>query len=345
MWLSMSPMTTETVLPPQVEPAVASPPAAPAAPIISARGLARTFQTKTGAVEAVRGLDLDIDEGGLVAFLGPNGAGKSTSLRMLTTLLAPSSGSAIVCGYDVAREPARVREQIGYVGQGNGAAHNQRVRDELIVQGRVFGMGRAEREARADELLEAFDLIELAARKVQTLSGGQRRRLDVALGIVHRPRLLFLDEPSTGLDPHSRANLWEHIMRLRAESGMTIFLTTHYLEEADSFAERVLVMDHGMVIADDTADRLKAELAGDRIIVTSDEPAMVCHVGGDLLDVDNPLVDGNAVTLRVADGPGGLPRLLRALDAASVDVRGAEVRRPTLDDVFLNLTGRNLEIS
>ncbi len=335
-------MSTTTLLPPAPEHAYDTQPDRVRPTIISARGLSRTFRARTGDVQAVSGLTLDVAEGELVAFLGPNGAGKSTSLRMLTTLLAPTAGSAIVCGHDVARAPGRVRAEIGYVGQGNGAANAQLVRDELLVQGKAFGLSRAAREARADELLEAFDLVDLAGRKASTLSGGQRRRLDVAIGIVHRPRLLFLDEPSTGLDPQSRANLWEHILRLRAKTGMTIFLTTHYLDEADQFAERVLVMDYGQVIADDTAAALKAELAGDRIIIGSAEPAMVCHVGGDLLDVDDPEVDGAFVTLRVADAPGALPSLLRALDAASVDVFSAEVRRPTLDDVFLALTGRSL---
>jgi ABC-2 type transport system ATP-binding protein len=219
-------------------------------PIISARGLTRAF----GDVEAVRGLDLEVREGELVAFLGPNGAGKSTSLRMLTTLLAPTSGSAVVAGHDVVREPEGVRRQIGYVGQGNGAGQQHRVRDELITQARAYGAP----PERADELLEALELEELADRKAMTLSGGQRRRLDVALGLVHRPRLLFLDEPSTGLDPQSRAHLWEHILGVREQTGMTIFVTTHYLDEADAMAERVLVMDHGRVIADDTPETLKA---------------------------------------------------------------------------------------
>ena len=168
-------------------------------------------------------------------------------------------------GHDVVAEPGEVRRGIGYVGQGNGAGQNQRVRDELVTQGRAYGLAKDESRRRSDDLLDALDLVALADRAANTLSGGQRRRLDVALGLVHRPQLLFLDEPSTGLDPQSRANLWEHILRLRREHGMTIVLTTHYLDEADSMAERVMVIDHGVVIADDTADRLKAQLAGDRM--------------------------------------------------------------------------------
>jgi ABC-2 type transport system ATP-binding protein len=199
----------------------------------------------------VRGIDLDVQAGELVAFLGPNGAGKSTSLRMLTTLLLPTSGTATVAGRDILTDPAGVRQRIGYVGQGTGGGQGHRVLDELITQGQCYGLSLAESRKRAAELMASLELEPLAKRTVSTLSGGQKRRLDVALGLVHSPELLFLDEPSTGLDPHNRANLWEHIMRLREEHGTTIFLTTHYLEEADTMAERVLVIDHGKVIADD----------------------------------------------------------------------------------------------
>ena len=222
-------------------------------PVIRTQGLTRHFTRHKKTVEAVRGLDLEIGAGELVAFLGPNGAGKSTTLRMLTTLIAPTAGTAEVAGYDVVRQRREVRRSIGYVGQGNAAGHTQRGRDELVSQARAFGMSRLDARRRADELLEAFDLTEHAGRPVSTLSGGQRRRLDVAIGLVHTPRLLFLDEPSTGLDPQNRANLQEQIKRLHAEQDTTIVLTTHYLEEADAIADRVVVIDHGLVIADDTA--------------------------------------------------------------------------------------------
>lgn len=205
--------------------------------MIHARGLTRVFTMKKEAVEAVRGIDLDVEAGQLVAFLGPNGAGKSTTLRMLTTLLPPTSGTATVAGHDVARDPAAVRSRIGYVGQRNSAGEEFHVRDELVTQGRCYGLRRKEAAARADELLDLLDLAPLARRVPGTLSGGQRRRLDIALGLIHRPDLLFLDEPSTGLDPKSRAEIWEHILRLRATYGTTLFLTTHYLEEADNMAE------------------------------------------------------------------------------------------------------------
>jgi ABC-2 type transport system ATP-binding protein len=312
--------------------------------MIHTEGLTRHFTSKAGTVEAVVDLDLDVREGELVALLGPNGAGKSTTMRMLTTLLAPTAGRAEVVGHDVVADPAAVRRGIGYVGQGNGAGHSQRVRDELVTQGRAYGLPKAECRARADELLEALDLAGLADRAANTLSGGQRRRLDVALGLVHRPGLLFLDEPSTGLDPQSRANLWEHILRLRHEHGMTIVLTTHYLDEADSMAERVVVIDHGVMIADDTGDRLKAELAGDRILVTSAEAStgQVVEIANRVVGPQEVDVTGRVVNLRVVEGAGTLPGLLRALDAEGVEVEAAEVRRPTLDDVFLTLTGRSL---
>ncbi len=305
--------------------------------LIEARGLTRSF----GSVQAVQGLDLDVADGELVAFLGPNGAGKSTSLRMLTTLLAPTSGSATVAGCDIATDPAGVRRRIGYVGQGNGAGHTQRVADELVSQGRAYGLRRQEARARAGELLDALELATLAARKVQTLSGGQRRRLDVALGLVHRPGLLFLDEPSTGLDPQSRANLWEHVLRLRAKHGMTVFLTTHYLDEADTMAERVMVMDHGRVIADDTADRLKSKHVGERIVVRAATRAGAARLAAAVAtEASDVAVDGTTMTARIEDGPATLPALLRAVPDVAVET--AEVRRATLDDVFLALTGRSL---
>jgi ABC-2 type transport system ATP-binding protein len=309
--------------------------------LIHARGLGKSFAAKGGAVDAVRDLDLEVRRGELVAFLGPNGAGKSTTLRLLTTLLAPSSGEATVAGCDIRRDPGGVRRRIGYIGQGNSAGHNQRVRDELLSQGAFYGLSRRDTAARADELIESLDLGALASRQVLGLSGGQKRRLDIALGLIHRPELLFLDEPSTGLDPQSRANLWQHILALRNDVGTTIFLTTHYLDEADQLAERVMVMDHGVVIADDSPAALKSRLAGDRITVTfesaADARAAVRHTGGEAV--------GERVTLTAeaaAAGERAVPRLVRTLDAAGLAPTAVTHRQPTLDDVFLTLTGRSL---
>ena len=306
--------------------------------MITASGLTKTFPAKGAPVEAVRSVDLSVQEGELVAFLGPNGAGKSTTLRMLTTLLPPTSGDAVVAGCDIRHDPAGVRRRIGYVGQGTSGGHTQRVRDELHAQGAFYGLGRRETRARAAELIESLELGQVADRQVQSLSGGQKRRLDIALGLIHRPELLFLDEPSTGLDPHSRANLWEHIVDLRRATGTTIFLTTHYLDEADQLAERVMVMDHGEVIADDTAHALKESLAGDLMTLSfttaTDAAAAAARIGGSS--------DDTLVTVTTLGGDRAIPRWIRELGDAGLDVVAATHRQPTLDDVFLALTGRSL---
>jgi ABC-2 type transport system ATP-binding protein len=314
--------------------------------MIHTHQLTRTFESGKESVEAVRGIDLDVAEGELVAFLGPNGAGKSTTLRMLTSLLPPTSGTATVAGIDVTADPAGVRSRIGYIGQKDGAGHNYRVWDELLMQGRFYGLDKKRAAERAEELLGTLDLEGMKMRKVSTLSGGQKRRLDIALGLIHEPALLFLDEPSTGMDPQNRANLWDHILRLREEFGTTIVLTTHYLEEADTMAERVVVIDHGKIIADDTAEALKAEQAGDRITVTvgaDDLPTtreVVGQAGSEIEEV--PANGDTAISFRVDAGPVALPGVLHALGDKGVAVKAATLKQPTLDDVFLNLTGRSL---
>ena len=313
--------------------------------MIRTRGLTRHFTVKKQTVEAVRGLDLDVQEGELVALLGPNGAGKSTTLRMLTTLIPPTSGTAEVAGHDVTRAQREVRARIGYIGQGNGAGHSQRGRDELISQGRSYGLKIGAARERTAELIASLDLEAVADRTVSALSGGQRRRLDIAMGLIHAPDLLFLDEPSTGLDPQNRANLQEHIMKLRAEHGTTIVLTTHYLDEADSMAERIIVVDHGRVIADDTPARLKADHAGDRITLGFDDTEAARRAAVRSMAVaPSAEVDhlGTSIQLRVVGGPALVPELLRRLDDDGIRVTSTEVARPTLDDVFLNLTGRSL---
>ncbi|WP_216217028.1 ATP-binding cassette domain-containing protein [Amycolatopsis aidingensis] len=313
--------------------------------MIRTSGLTRHFTVKRATVEAVRGLDLRVERGELVALLGPNGAGKSTTLRMLTTLLPPTSGTASVAGHDVTTGRREVRRRIGYIGQGNGAAHSQRGRDELISQGRAYGMSIATARSRAAELIDSLDLGPVADRVVSSLSGGQRRRLDIAMGLIHAPDLLFLDEPSTGLDPQNRANLQQHIRGLRAEHGTTIVLTTHYLDEADQLAERVVVVDHGRVIADDTPARLKADHAGDRITLGFDGEAEARRAAtGSLGIAAGARIErvGRTVVLEVAGGAQLTPKLLRALEDEGIAVAAVEVARPTLDDVFLNLTGRSL---
>jgi len=313
--------------------------------VISTRDLTKRFQTKGKAVDAVRDLNIEVERGELVAFLGPNGAGKTTSLRMLTTLIPPTSGTATVVGHDIATAQSAVRASIGYVGQGSSGSPAQRVRDELVSQGRFYGMSRAASAERAEELITSLDITPFAAQQVQHLSGGQKRRVDIAIGLMNAPPLLFLDEPSTGLDPQSRANLWQHILDLRAEHGTTVFLTTHYLEEADRYAERVMVMDSGQVIADDTAPALKATLAGDAVTirvadVAQSEAAAV--VVGQSLQAEVTAADDGTLTAAVRDGARLLPVALGRLAAENVAVAAATCVPPTLDDVFLALTGRTL---
>ncbi|MCB5910877.1 ABC transporter ATP-binding protein [Streptomyces pinistramenti] len=231
-------------------------------PALSTSRLARTFAGKSGPVEAVRGIDLTVERGEILGFLGPNGAGKTTTLRMLTTLLAPTGGSATVAGCDLAGDPAGVRRASGYVAQSGGVDPNVSVREELVTQGRLYHLGRAQALARAGELAGELGLTGLLDRRTATLSGGQRRRLDIALGLTHRPEILFLDEPTTGLDPGSRADLWDLVRRIRAEHGTTVFLTTHYLDEADALADRLVIIDKGVIAADDTPAALKRRYAG-----------------------------------------------------------------------------------
>ncbi len=305
--------------------------------MIETRGLTKHFKD----VRAVDGIDLDVARGELVALLGPNGAGKSTTLRMLTTLIPPTAGTATVAGFDVVRQQRAVRQRIGYIGQGNGAGHSQRGRDELISQGRSYGLSVRDARSRAAELIDSLGLAEVADRGVATLSGGQRRRLDIAMGLIHEPELLFLDEPSTGLDPQNRANLQEHILNLRGRRETTIVLTTHYLDEADSMAERVIVVDHGRIIADDTPDRLKAEHVGDTIILGYDAETDAASAAAALAG-RSPVRYGPELRISTQGAPRQVPGLLEDLRAAGFPPAAVEVTRPTLDDVFLKLTGRSL---
>ncbi|MFF4057046.1 ABC transporter ATP-binding protein [Streptomyces sp. NPDC001668] len=232
------------------------------ATVISAAGLAHTFQTRHGPVEAVRGIDLTVREGEILGFLGPNGAGKTTTLRMLTTLLAPTGGSATVAGHDLAGDAAGVRRVCGYVAQSGGVDPQITVREELVTQGRMYRLTKAQAADRAAELAGDLDLTDLLDRRCGTLSGGQRRRLDLAMALTHRPKVLFLDEPTTGLDPASRADLWDLVRRLRDEYGTTVFLTTHYLDEADALSDRLVIVDRGVVVAEGTPSALKLEYGG-----------------------------------------------------------------------------------
>jgi ABC-2 type transport system ATP-binding protein len=309
--------------------------------VIKARGLARQFRARGHTVDAVQGVDIDVSRGELVGFLGPNGAGKSTTLRMLTTLLRPTAGEAVVAGCDLLADPAGVRKRIGYVGQGHGSGDEQKVIEEVVLQGQFYGFSAADSQRRAGELMDLFDLTEVAGRTAGTLSGGQKRRLDIAMGVIHAPELLFLDEPSTGLDPQSRSNLWDRIRSLRA-AGTTIFLTTHYLDEADALCDRILVIDHGKIVAEGTPDALKNQVAGDLVQFETDTPAIAAEIAAKIEGAQELQVDGDTVRFRVARGDTVLPLLLRHLDQADASLLSIQVHRPTLDDVFLTMTGRSL---
>jgi ABC-2 type transport system ATP-binding protein len=320
--------------------------------MIHARGLVQTFQTKQGRhkteVRAVDGVDLDVEEGEVVGFLGPNGAGKTTTLRMLTTLLKPTAGTATVAGYDVVRDSVEVRRRIGYVSQAGGVFSGARAGEEVMDHGMLYGKSHAEVERRGKELFEQLQLDGLWSRLPRTMSGGQKRRLDIAMGLIHDPNLVFLDEPTTGLDPQARANLWEHISDLRSRLGATVFLTTHYLDEADALSDRIVIIDRGVIVASDTADNLKTQVAGDLVdleVVDADKVGEAAKrlgsLGGDADQADVE-IDGHHVRGRVAKAGRAVPGLLRELDRVGIELESIEVHRPTLDDVFLTLTGRSL---
>ncbi|NYJ06308.1 ATP-binding cassette domain-containing protein [Petropleomorpha daqingensis] len=313
--------------------------------MIHARGLVRTFRKKKQEVRAVDGVDLDVEAGEIVGFLGPNGAGKTTTLRMLTTLLVPSAGTATVAGCDLLTDPVGVRRRIGYVSQSGSTQPEALAGEEVVDHARLYGMSTADATAHGQRLFSELDLEGLWDRKPKAMSGGQRRRLDIAMGLVHEPGLVFLDEPTTGLDPQARANLWQHIRGLREERGTTVFLTTHYLDEADALCDRILVIDHGVIVAAGTPDQLKSGVGGDVLTVTVADPAATAEVArlvGGLPGAEPPQVQDDRVIGRVPNGGAALVRLVRELDTAGVEVAGIESRRPSLDDVFLQLTGRSL---
>jgi ABC-2 type transport system ATP-binding protein len=315
------------------------------AAVIHARGLARTFRKRKQEVHAVVGVDLDVEAGEIVGFLGPNGAGKTTTLRMLTTLLEPTAGTATVAGCDLIADPVGVRRRIGYVSQSGSTYPDARAGEEVVDHARLYGMSTAEATERGQQLFRELDLDGLWERQPKTMSGGQRRRLDIAVGLVHVPELVFLDEPTTGLDPQARANLWTHIRALREERGTTVFLTTHYLDEADALCDRILVIDHGAIVASGTPDELKSQVGGDVLTVIVQRPDQIGEVArlvGELPGAETPQVVGDRVVGRVPHGGAALVELVRGLDRAGVAVSGIESRRPSLDDVFLGLTGRSL---
>jgi ABC-2 type transport system ATP-binding protein len=310
---------------------------------IEAHGLRKTYP---GEVRALDGLGFTVEAGTIFGLLGPNGAGKSTTVKILTTLSRPDEGEARVGGLDVIREPGRVRRVIGVVGQRAGIDPQATGRENLVLQGEIHRLPKRELDQRVGELLDRFGLAEAAGRLARTYSGGMQRRLDIAMGLVHRPQVLFLDEPTTGLDPEVRAEMWEEISRLAGEEGLTILLTTHYLEEADRLASQLAIVDRGRVVAEGSPEQLKAELRGDAIQIELAAPELNGRVPAALAPVegvDDIALDGAALRARADSGPARVPAVLAALDTAGVKVATVSVARPSLDDVYLRYAGRSFE--
>lgn len=314
---------------------------------IIVENLVKTFK---GDVHALRGISTEVKDGEFFAFLGPNGAGKSTAIQVITTLLLPTSGKIYVSGYDVVRQPEDVRRQIGVALQETGVDSVLTGRELLEMQAQLFGYTRSQARQRADELLEKINLTEDAHRRIGNYSGGMRRRLDLALSLVHEPKILFLDEPTTGLDPFNRIAIWQEIRQLNQQKGTTIFLTTQYLEEADQLADRVQIINKGQIVASGTPAELKQLIGADVIELGFTDAEMVLQAGEHLGNVVNELrtdrlhadrlhADGLKLTLYVENGAQVIPELVRILDAASLPPQSIQVSPPTLDDVFLKVTG------
>jgi ABC-2 type transport system ATP-binding protein len=302
-------------------------------------------KTYKGGVRALDGLSFAVEAGTIFGLLGPNGAGKSTAVKILTTLSRADSGEARVAGLDVVRDAERVRRSIGVVGQRPGLDPEATGRENLEMQAELYGLAGGGRRERVAELLERLGLAEAAGRLAKTYSGGMQRRLDVALGLVHRPKVLFLDEPTTGLDPEARAELWREIERLAGEEELTILLTTHYLEEADRLASELVIVDRGRIVAQGSPDELKSELRGDTVLVqladspNGDPAAAVSRVPG----VSELVVDGDLLRARAANGAAAIPSLITALEQNGLTVASAAISRPSLDDVYLRHAGRSFQ--
>lgn len=302
-------------------------------------------KTYASGVRALDGLSFSVASGTIFGLLGPNGAGKSTTVKILTTLARQDSGQATVAGIDVSRHPDRVRKAIGVVAQNSGVDMQATARENLRLQGHLFGLNRPQLERRAAELLDRFGLTEAADRITRGYSGGMLRRLDIAMALVHDPEVLFLDEPTTGLDPEVRADMWDEIDRLAHSLGKTVLITTHYLEEADQLAARLAIVDHGRVIAQGTPDALKSELRGDTILIEletagADQNGSL-HSALAALDLRDIVIEGQLMRARVDDGGRAIPSVIQILEAEGASVGSVRVSRPSLDDVYLRYTGRS----
>lgn len=312
--------------------------------MIETNNLSKTFKNSKNIVEAVRGVSLTVKQGEIYGFLGPNGAGKTTTMRMLTTLMPPTSGSASIVGFDLFKKPGRIREKIGYVSQKGGCYEQATGIENMVLQGRLYGLSKADALKNANKLIDAFQMKEYCGRKVATYSGGQRRHIDLAMGVMHNPSLLFLDEPTTGLDPSSRANFWEHIRRLR-EDGVTIFLTTHYLDESDALCDTICIMDHGSVVAEGTSSELKRQIAGD-IIEIGLNPRDIESASllvGSLSSVKEIAATKSSLKFYIEQGEKALPEILPLFVGADIPIITVELKRPSLDEVFLKKTGYSID--
>jgi ABC-2 type transport system ATP-binding protein len=316
--------------------------------MIETHGLRKTFVSKSKgkkiAVEAVKGIDLSVRKGEIFGFLGPNGAGKSTSQKMLSTLLPPTSGEGMINGHDLVRSQQKIRMCLGYVSQAGGTDQQSTGQENLMLQARLYGLSPDTAKKRMEEYIERFQLGSFSGRLTSSYSGGQRRRLDLALGMIHQPLLLLLDEPTAGLDPQSRAFLWEEIRRLKNE-GVTVFLSTHYMDEADKLCDTVAIIDHGVIVAEGTPDELKAEIGADIITMGFGSPETAQKAAALLRDdaqVKKIQVSDETAVLHTANMEQALPLLMRELSAAGLEAKNIALSKPSLDDVFLKHTGRSM---
>jgi ABC-2 type transport system ATP-binding protein len=319
--------------------------------IITIKGLRKSFRTRKGKgrpelVHAVNGINLSVEDGEIFGFLGPNGAGKSTTLRILSTLLSPDDGSVAIAGFDMRAAPRQVRRQIGYVSQAGGTDPLASGRENMVLQARLYGLSAAAARTRSEELIDALELSPFVDRFARTCSGGQRRKIDIAVGMVHSPRILFLDEPTTGLDPVSRSQLWAQIRLLR-KLGTTVFLTTHYMEEADALCDRIAIIDQGHIVSEGSPTQLKHGIEGDILSLTvnhvENAPEVAMGVLRDLPLVREIKAEGGTLRLVVSHGGEALPVVIRLLEGRGIGVADISLSRPSLDDVFLRATGHSLK--